>query len=334
MQCQWPACAKSQVIRPRERITYSYASLSTLLHTMQPRFPNYTCAMSLLIGFHKTFKKLLDVCGYCILFQLTAVCYSSLSFSDTMRSEEHATSCRTTTHTLHIDPQDPLGSPPVRYEYQQCMSYFVAFRTIHFQRLTLIYLLALRSFAALLIMATFRPVHGNVRTLRNPQPAPPLQEAPHHLIECDYQRCVSFFVALHALSNRIRVGTQLLVLRSVLTALVMLTASRHDSGQGVLPPTPAAPEPEINTGLSASRFASPPGAKLKPLSESTATTIKPATKTGHAPPLDPTNGPRPMTLDALSFVALNVGGVEITANRLCHLIGGFARLPHTLVLSK
>ena len=43
---------------------------------------------------------------------------------------------------------------------------------------------------------------------------------------------------------------------------------------------------------------------------------------------------RTLTYDTLSFASLNVGGVEITPNRLCHILTGFSCLPHTLSLQE
>ena len=43
---------------------------------------------------------------------------------------------------------------------------------------------------------------------------------------------------------------------------------------------------------------------------------------------------RTLTHSTLTFGALNVGGVEITPNRLCHLLAGFNPLPHTLSLQE
>ena len=41
---------------------------------------------------------------------------------------------------------------------------------------------------------------------------------------------------------------------------------------------------------------------------------------------------RTLTYDTLTFGSLNVGGVEVTPNRLCHILSGFTPLPHTLSL--
>ena len=41
-----------------------------------------------------------------------------------------------------------------------------------------------------------------------------------------------------------------------------------------------------------------------------------------------------LTHSTLTFGALNVGGVEITSNRLCHLLPAFHPLPHTLSLQE
>ena len=43
---------------------------------------------------------------------------------------------------------------------------------------------------------------------------------------------------------------------------------------------------------------------------------------------------RELTYDTLSFASLNVGGVEITLNRLCHILTGSSPLPHTLSLQE
>ena len=51
------------------------------------------------------------------------------------------------------------------------------------------------------------------------------------------------------------------------------------------------------------------------------------------PPPDPTAA-HPQTYPTLTFSSLNVGGVEITPNRLCHLLGGYQQLPHTISLQE
>ena len=43
---------------------------------------------------------------------------------------------------------------------------------------------------------------------------------------------------------------------------------------------------------------------------------------------------RTHTYDTLTFGSLNVGGVEVTPNRLCHILSGFKPLPHTLSLQE
>ena len=52
------------------------------------------------------------------------------------------------------------------------------------------------------------------------------------------------------------------------------------------------------------------------------------------PPPDPTSSARPQTYPTLTYSSLNVGGVEITRNRLCHLLGGYQQLPHTISLQE
>ena len=57
------------------------------------------------------------------------------------------------------------------------------------------------------------------------------------------------------------------------------------------------------------------------------------------PPADPSHSQSPpvasrLTYDSLSFGTLNVGGTEITPNRLCHLLSGFRPLPHALALQE
>ena len=47
---------------------------------------------------------------------------------------------------------------------------------------------------------------------------------------------------------------------------------------------------------------------------------------------DPTAGAHVPTHDTLNYSSLNVGGVEITPNRLCHLLGGYGTFPHVLSL--
>ena len=54
--------------------------------------------------------------------------------------------------------------------------------------------------------------------------------------------------------------------------------------------------------------------------------------TSMSPPPTTTHLTRTLTNPTLTFGALNVGGVEITPNRLCHLLAGFHPLPHTLSL--
>ena len=54
-----------------------------------------------------------------------------------------------------------------------------------------------------------------------------------------------------------------------------------------------------------------------------------------AEPPGPADTPDPSarrvtTHDTLTFGALNVGGVEITPNRLCHLLAGFGKMPHSI----
>ena len=53
-------------------------------------------------------------------------------------------------------------------------------------------------------------------------------------------------------------------------------------------------------------------------------------------PLDTPHSPhaRTLTYDTLTFGSLNVGGVEVTPNRLCHILSGFTPLPHTLSLQE
>ena len=51
-----------------------------------------------------------------------------------------------------------------------------------------------------------------------------------------------------------------------------------------------------------------------------------------SPPI--THAQRTLMHDTLTHGSLNVGGVEITPNRLCHLLSGFQPLPHTLALQE
>ena len=51
-----------------------------------------------------------------------------------------------------------------------------------------------------------------------------------------------------------------------------------------------------------------------------------------SPPYTPLH--RLLTYDKLTFCSLNIGGVEITPNRLCHLLSGFYPHPHTLSLQE
>ena len=60
----------------------------------------------------------------------------------------------------------------------------------------------------------------------------------------------------------------------------------------------------------------------------------PGPATGRPLPPDPTAGARVPTHDTLTYSSLNVGGVEITPNRLCHLLGGYGTLPHVLSLQE
>ena len=60
----------------------------------------------------------------------------------------------------------------------------------------------------------------------------------------------------------------------------------------------------------------------------------PGPATGRPLPRDPTAGARVPTHDTLTYSSLNVGGVEITPDRLCHLLGGYGTLPHVLSLQE
>ena len=75
----------------------------------------------------------------------------------------------------------------------------------------------------------------------------------------------------------------------------------------------------IISGLTPATLAMPPG-------------TQPTLPThNHPAPLDPTTA-CPQTYPTLTFSSLNVGGVEITPNRLCHLLGGYGQLSHTFYL--
>ena len=60
----------------------------------------------------------------------------------------------------------------------------------------------------------------------------------------------------------------------------------------------------------------------------------PGPATGRPLPPNPTAGACVPTHDTLTYSSLNVGGVEITPNRLCHLLGGYGTLPHVLSLQE
>ena len=64
-----------------------------------------------------------------------------------------------------------------------------------------------------------------------------------------------------------------------------------------------------------------------------------ATPEGNSPcPRAQASGPQQFSVfptgDLLSHAPFNVGGPEITPNRLCHLLSGFPTLPHTLCLQE
>ena len=49
-----------------------------------------------------------------------------------------------------------------------------------------------------------------------------------------------------------------------------------------------------------------------------------------APP--PTH--RHVMYDTLTYSSLNIGGIDLTVNRFCHLLQGFSPLPHVLALQE
>ena len=68
-----------------------------------------------------------------------------------------------------------------------------------------------------------------------------------------------------------------------------------------------------------------------------ATKTPPASQSGDAsntcasaPP--PTN--KHALYDTLTYSSLNIGGVDLTANRFCHMLHGFSPLPHVLALQE
>ena len=100
--------------------------------------------------------------------------------------------------------------------------------------------------------------------------------------------------------------------------------------------------PPLHSAQSPSSPSCPVSTQPKPPGSTTATPIQQTTTSGltrgkpasshctqptmptHNRPLppDPTTA-RPQTYPTLTFSSLNVGGVEITPNRLCHLLGGY-----------
>ena len=102
-----------------------------------------------------------------------------------------------------------------------------------------------------------------------------------------------------------------------------------------LPSLPASPDPHRSSVHQGNPLHRIDSVDLVSLSDAPDNAAAPSVP----PPPDPSHSQSPpvasrLTYDSLSFGTLNVGGTEITQNRLCHLLSGFCPLSYALALQE
>ena len=117
----------SQVIRPRERITYSYASLSSLLYSMQPGHVSFLHVLSISVAFHRLHQRLFAI-SY-----IASTC--SITFLSTVIPLLPTAGDLRGPSVPPLEPADrlvlPLRPPMI---FAHCAAYVIAFDALH-QRL-------------------------------------------------------------------------------------------------------------------------------------------------------------------------------------------------------
>ena len=281
----------SQVIRPRERITYSYASLSSLLYSMQPGHVSFLHVLSISVAIHRLYQRLIAI-SY--LASTRSICFLSLVIPLLPTAGDPRGPS-----TPPLEPADRLVlplRPPMNFAH--CAAYVIAFEALH-RRLVAFshslwthrpikkYTKALAFNRAPTANAT-NLVHNSGRDSEHSMTE--VLKTPPHITTPRPSLAAVFYMGL----------CTLLVFFSQLVTVPLLISA--------LPPI------------------------LKPITSPKARSTD-ADHPSPAVPPDPTNACTP-TYDTLTFSALNVGGVEITPNRFCHLLAGYTRLPHTISLSE
>ena len=114
----------SQVIRPRERITYTYASLPSLLYSMQQGHVSVLHVLSISVAFHRLHPQLFAI-SY-----LASTC--SISFLSTVISLlPTADDLRSLSPPL-LEPADGLVLPlRLQMTFAHCAAYVIAFHALH-----------------------------------------------------------------------------------------------------------------------------------------------------------------------------------------------------------
>ena len=281
----------SQVIRPRERITYSYASLCSLLYSMQPGHVSFLHVLSISVAFHRLHQRLIAI------FYLASTCSSSL-LSTVISLLPTAGDLRGLSPPP-LEPADRLVlplRPPIIFAH--CAAYLIAFDALHRRLVAFSHSLC---------------THSPIKTYTK---APALNKAPIANVTNLVHN--SGGNSEHLMTKVLRTPPHITTPRPSFAAVFYMGLCTLLVFFFQLVTVPLV------------IFALPP--ILKPITSPNARSTN-ADHPGPAVPPDPTHARTP-TYDTLTFSALNVGGVEITPNRFCHLLAGYTRLPHTISLSE
>ena len=277
----------SQVIRPRERITYSYASPSSLLYCMQPGHVIYLHMLSISVAFHRLHQRLIAI-SY-----LASTC--SISFRSTVIPFLPTAGDLRGLSPPPLEPANrmvlPLRPPMI---FAHCAAYMITFDALH--RRLVAFSHSLCTHSPIKALALNRAPIANVTNLvhnsggDSEHSMTEVLTTPPHITTPRPLLAAVFYMGL---------CTLLVFFSQLVTVPLVISA---------LPPV------------------------LKPITSPNARCTD-ADHPGPAVPPDPTHARTP-TYDTLTFSALNVGGVEITPNRFCHLLAGYTRLPHTISLTE